>query len=206
MAFTFIVLEGIDGSGKTTAALLLTEKLKQNGIRSTYIREPGGTKEGELLRSIILNPIYSFSPNTIALLFEAARRELYDKTIKPLLHTNTVVICDRFTISTLVYQGLESEYSEDELNTLNSLATNDLKPDLIFLLDGDPEVFLRRRQQRNEQDRYEAKDISFQHKLRKLYRQYIEKSELKTFIIDAEQEAPAIADNIADIIIKYHNH
>lgn len=196
----FIVLEGIDGSGKTTAALLLTEKLKKAGIRSVYMREPGGTPEAELLRSIILNPAYKFSPNTIAFLFEAVRRELYDKSIRPLLTTDTVIICDRFTVSTLVYQGLESSFDQFQLGVLNMLATDGLTPDITFLLDGSPEVFLARRQKRQENDRYEQKDIDFQHKLRKLYIDCIRTCE-NAITVDAEQPPEAVADEIFDAII-----
>jgi len=141
----FITFEGIEGSGKSTHARKLFEHLRSRGYPCIFTQEPGGTPLGEKIRSILLNPesgdVDAF---TEVLLFEASRREHITKIIHPALKKGEIVICVRFSDSTLAYQGYGRKIPLDTINYLNKLVTENLQPDLTFLLDVTPEVGLRR--------------------------------------------------------------
>ena len=144
-----ITFEGIDGSGKTTQALKVFNYLKEKGINVHLFRDPGGTDIGDQIRNLLMN--YDLDPITELLLFEASRSELV-RRIRPLLKEGSVVILDRFTDSTLAYQGYGRGMDLDLIRTLNDLVTGGLRPDLTFLLDVDPEVALGRVRDRSRFD------------------------------------------------------
>lgn len=132
----FISFEGIDGSGKSTQARLLTDALQGLGLPVTLTREPGGSPGAEDIRRLVLqgNPD-RWSPQTEALLFTAARRDHLEKTIRPALARGEVVITDRFADSTRIYQGLRGDLAA--VNSLHDLMIG-VEPDLTFLIDIDP--------------------------------------------------------------------
>ena len=139
----FITLEGGEGVGKTTQQALLAERLQREGYACVSTREPGGTALGEALREILLHgdPL---TPLAELLLYAADRAEHVNKVIAPALAVGQVVICDRFTDSTLAYQGYGRGLNLEQIRQLNHLATGGLQPQLTLWLDLAPEVGLAR--------------------------------------------------------------
>jgi len=132
----FIVFEGIDGAGKTTQLDLLRRELASRGYPVVYTREPGGTRVGELIREILLNPQYDeLAPRAEAFLYAAARAQLVAQVILPALKKGKIVLCDRFVDSSLAYQGFGRGMDIPMLEQINQPATAGLVPDLILLLD-----------------------------------------------------------------------
>ena len=139
----FITLEGGEGAGKTTQQSLLAEQLRQEGYACLCTREPGGTALGKALRELLLHGD-PMTPLAELLLYAADRAEHVSKVIAPALAAGQVVICDRFTDSTLAYQGYGRGLDLGQIRQLNHLATGGLKPDLTLWLDLAPEVGLAR--------------------------------------------------------------
>ena len=132
----FIVLEGIDGSGKTTQLKLLGDKLKDRGLPVLHTREPGGTRIGDKIREILLNPEYKeLVPRAEAFLYAAARAQHVAQVILPALAKGTIVLCDRFLDSSLAYQGFGRGIEVSLLERINEPATDGLVPDLTIILD-----------------------------------------------------------------------
>lgn len=139
----FITLEGGEGVGKTTQQALLVERLRQEGYACLCTREPGGTALGKTLRELLLHGD-PFSPLAELLLYAADRAEHVSKVIAPALAAGQVVVCDRFTDSTLAYQGYGRGLDLEKIRQLNHLATGGLQPHLTLWLDLPPEVGLAR--------------------------------------------------------------
>jgi dTMP kinase len=164
----FISLEGVDGSGKTTLKKHLLERLAGHH-KILSIREPGGTKISEKIRLLLLDTANSdMLPRTEALLYAAARAQLIEEQIWPALQDGMMVIADRYTDSTLAYQGYGRGLDIDFLNQLNHLSTGGLEPDLTLLLDIDPQQGQLRRPNNNK-DRLERAGLDFLNKVRKGY-------------------------------------
>lgn len=140
----FITLEGGEGVGKTTQQALLVERLRQEGHACLCTREPGGTALGKTLRELLLHGD-PFSPLAELLLYAADRAEHVSKVIAPALAAGQVVVCDRFTDSTLAYQGYGRGLDLEKIRQLNHLATGGLQPHLTLWLDLPPEVGLARK-------------------------------------------------------------
>ncbi len=145
----FITFEGGEGTGKTTQLGLLDEWLRTLGHRTVVTREPGGTKLAEAVRAILLDPELEPDGWNEIFLLEAARRDHVERVIRPALEDGAVVLCDRFTDSSLVYQGLVRGLGWDEVAALNRLATGGLEPDLTLVFDMDPDAALTRARSRN---------------------------------------------------------
>ena len=165
----FITFEGADGGGKSTQVQLAATWLQQRGYEVVTTREPGGTVLAEKVRELVLDPALPLNTTSQSLLYLAARSEHVEKVIRPALDAGKVVLCDRFSDSTLVYQGLSLGKGLAELTVLRQLcsfATAGLEPDLTLVLDGRPEELAKRRELRGVTDRYEQQGLDFQHKLR----------------------------------------
>ena len=165
----FITFEGADGGGKSTQVQLAAARLREHGYEVVTTREPGGTVLAEKVRELVLDPNLPLNSTSQSLLYLAARSEHVEKVIRPALETGKIVLCDRFSDSTLVYQGLSLGKELAELTVLQQLcsfATAGLEPDLTIVLDGRPEVLAKRRELRGVTDRYEQQGLDFQHKLR----------------------------------------
>lgn len=165
----FISFEGPDGSGKTTQLKKAAAALREQGYEVLESREPGGTVLAEKVRNIVLDPELPINNITEVLLYLAARSEHVEKVLAPAVEAGKIVLCDRFSDSTLVYQGLTRGLKVEELTQLrqlNDFASNGLVPDMTLLLDGRPEVLLGRRDARGVSDRYENKGLDFQHAIR----------------------------------------
>lgn len=169
MKGVFISFEGPDGSGKTTQLKKAAANLRAKGYEVLESREPGGTVLAEKVRAMVLDPDLPINNITEVLLYLAARSEHVEKVLAPALAEGKIVLCDRFSDSTLVYQGLTRGLKLEELTQLrqlNAFASNGLVPDMTLLLDGSPEALLARRDARGVSDRYENKGLNFQHAIR----------------------------------------
>ena len=184
MTGKFITFEGIDGSGKSTQIDLLEAALKQQGISTLILREPGGTKLSEKIRNILLdrNNIH-LSPIAESLLFVAARAQLMEEKIKPALNRDQFVLCDRFTDSTVAYQGYGRGMNVKYLEELNNFATNSIQPDLTIILDVDPEK-ASLRMKSDVPDRMESIGIEFFLKVREGYYDIAHRNPQRCVIID----------------------
>jgi len=154
----FIVIEGPDASGKSTQLRLLSEALSARGVPLVATREPGGTPLGEQLRELVLAPGLLMNPLTELLLIVAARHEHVEKVIRPALRDGKWVLCSRYTLSSLAYQGWGRGLDRDLIRRLNALATGGLEPDHVFLLDLPPAVAYERTRER---DRFEGEGLEF---------------------------------------------
>ena len=164
----FITFEGIDGCGKSTQTALCREWLESLGKTVLLVREPGGTKIGEKIRSLLLDKDNgAMAPMTELFLFEAARAQIVEETIKPALAECKAVICDRFFDSSFAYQGHARGLGEDMVSRLNMYATGGLAPDITFFLDiSVKEAVMRREGRGGEKDRIESAGDSFQELVR----------------------------------------
>lgn len=131
----FITFEGGEGSGKSTQARLLADRLKKMGRAVVHTREPGGTSIAESVRRVLLNPSSRVAPLTELLLYEAARAQHLAEVVHPALAEGKIVICERYTDATEAYQGFGRKLDIKTIRLLNAIATNGLKPDKTFLLD-----------------------------------------------------------------------
>ena len=131
----FITFEGSEGCGKSTQSRLLYEYLKKKGYKVVYVREPGGTKIGEKIRKVLLDPNNHITPVCEMLLYMAARAQLVNEIIQPALNTGKIVICDRFLDSTIAYQGHGLGIDIKLIKNIGELATEGIKPHLTILLD-----------------------------------------------------------------------
>ena len=196
----FITFEGPDGSGKTTQISRLANWLAERGFAVVCTREPGGTPAAERIREIVLDPALPIKAEAETLLYLAARAEHVEKIIVPALAAGKTVLCDRFSDSTLVYQGITRGIDLKTLRLLNGFATKGLEPDITFLLDADPEHLELRRQERGIQDRFELEGISFQQKVRKGFMQLAGEDKKRIKVINALQDLDAITKEITMLI------
>ena len=164
----FICLEGIDGAGKSTQARLLYEKLTADGADVELVADPGTTRIGQAIREILLANAAPISAAAQMLLFSAARAELADY-IKTKLAANTIIICDRWLLSTLVYQGELNKISPELILSIFR-GTSNLLPDLYFVLDISPEE--ARQRMGKPRDRYEKRCLHDRQKMRAAYLKY----------------------------------
>jgi len=163
----FVCFEGIDGAGKTTQARMLCQRLNKDGITATLVADPGTTSIGTAIRQILLHNDEPISPAAQMLLFSAARAELSAR-IQELMAANHVVICDRWLLSTLVYQGEINNVSIDLIVNIFR-ETSYVCPDICFLMDIAPEN-VRKRRPDGPADRYERRCIEDQHRMRAAYK------------------------------------
>ncbi|RUR12143.1 dTMP kinase [Legionella sp. km772] len=170
-----IVIEGLEGAGKSTAVATVVDFLNHAGIAAITTREPGGTEVGEQLRSIIKNPKYKdvLDDKSELLLLYTARVQLLKEVIRPALQEGTWVIADRFELSTMAYQGGGRELSSTMIKHLSEFCLNGFRPDLTLYLDLSPELGIKRAQLRGQFDRIEQQTIDFFHKVHKMYMQCI---------------------------------
>jgi dTMP kinase len=182
----FISFEGIDGSGKSTQAKLLIERLNSNSIETCFVREPGGTKISEEIRNILLDDRdEEMSSRTEALLMCASRAQLTKNIITPELQAGKWVIADRYSDSTLAYQGGGRGIDLDLLVRLNNFATFGIEPDVTFYIDVDPNIGLQRRKNISA-DRIESAGLEFQNEIRNKYLEIIDNFSNRCVLLDGK--------------------
>ena len=183
----FITFEGIDGCGKSTQARLLLEYMNNSGVETILVREPGGTNISESIREILLHSTSSqMGDRTESLLMTASRAQLTQEVIVPNMDKGKFVIADRYSDSTLAYQGGGRNLDIEWLIELNNYATFTLLPDITFFVDIRPEEALRRLD--SYKDRIEGEGIEFQTRVRKTYQILAEKFNDRYVIIDGYAE------------------
>lgn len=198
----FITFEGIDASGKSTQAELLYEFLRKKGVTAIRLRDPGATPISESIRHILLdNKNSAMSSWTELLLYEAARAQMVEESIRPALQAGTIVICDRFYDSTTAYQGYARGLDLHIVHRANSIGSVGLIPDLTFFVDVDPKVAAERKMKLDETaDRLEAEGLSFQEKVRHGFRQVQEAEPDRVKLIDGHRSINDIQDEIQSIL------
>lgn len=170
----FIVMEGPDGSGKTTQINLLKEYLEEAGYECLITREPGGTVIGEEIRQLILNPEHKeMSPVTEMLLYAASRAQLVHEVIGPALEEGKIVISDRFVDSSIVYQGIARKLGISTVSVVNAPGIGIYRPDGIFFIDLSEAEGLRRKKEQKNLDRMEQEGIDFHHMVSEGYRKVL---------------------------------
>ena len=170
----FIVMEGPDGSGKTTQINLLEQYLKEAGYECLITRQPGGTVIGEEVRELILNPEYKeMSPVTEMLLYAASRAQLVHEVIGPALEAGRIVISDRFVDSSIVYQGIARNLGISTVAAVNAPGIGIYRPDGIFFIDLSEAEGLRRKKEQKNLDRMEQEGIDFHHLVSEGYRKVL---------------------------------
>lgn len=199
----FIVFEGPDGSGKTSIINEISKFFCEKNIEHIVTREPGGSPLSEKLRDLILDKNSEMEYRTEALLYAAARAEHLEKTVKPALLEGKIVLCDRFVISSIAYQGYGRKLGEKEIYDLNLFATNGFESDLTLFLMTDYKTGLERKKSQKELDRMELQGASF-HK--EVYNGYLKLANDNLhrenfFIIDSNRDFKDVYQEVLGIIL-----
>ncbi|MCO1333987.1 dTMP kinase [Microbulbifer sp. OS29] len=184
----FITLEGVEGVGKSTNLLYITEWLKKHNIKFIQTREPGGTPLAEQLRELLLaKRKESVDPTAELLMVFAARAQHLSQVILPALDRGDWVICDRFTDATYAYQGGGRELDRTLIEQLEQTVQKNLRPDKVLLLDLDPETGLQRAARTGDADRFESEHLVFFNRVRAAYLERAEAFPARYAIVDASQ-------------------
>ncbi|MDI1352389.1 MAG: dTMP kinase [bacterium] len=199
-----IVIEGLEGAGKSTAVKTILDLLFKLNIETITTREPGGTPIGELLRTIIKDPRHKdvLHDKSELLLLYTARIQLLEQIIKPALEKGQWVIADRFELSTMAYQGGGRGLDQEMIAKLSSFCLNGFKPDLTLYLDLDPELGMQRASLRGAFDRIEQQKIDFFHRTHTAYMSYI-KNNPDIISIDASASLKTVQASIESSINQF---
>jgi dTMP kinase len=191
----FITFEGGEGAGKTTQIARVATALREQGRDVLTTREPGGNENAEKIRTLLLNSEgASWQPLTELFLISAARHEHVAKTIFPALTAGKVVLCDRFTDSTLAYQGYAGGLPRSIIDELNTLATLELQPHATLFFDVPPSVGLQRSARRGGTDHFEEKDRAFHGKLYAGFKEMVQNNPKRFTVIDATQPLERVTE------------
>ncbi len=204
----FITLEGIEGSGKTSQVRHISEFLNKNGYDCVSTREPGGTKIGEKIRAILLDPeSKEMAPAAELLLYAADRAQHIHEFIGPFLNTGKTVICDRYFDATVVYQGYARGLDTGLIYKIHRLVLDDLTPDITFLLDLSPETGLSRAWKQidngsrvDNETRFEEEKLAFHEKVRGGYLELAKGEPERFFIVDAGQKEDKVREDIIALL------
>ena len=197
----FISFEGIDGCGKSTQAKILSEELIFCGQKVLLTREPGGSAGAEQIRNLLLTGNTDrWSAETEILLFTAARRDHLERTILPALENGLAVICDRFSDSTRVYQGVTRGDLRDLVDQLDT-AMIPRQPDITILIDLDPKISLARALERsNNEARFEDFGLEMQIKLREGFLSLVNEFPNRFMLVDGNRSQAEVAENISKLL------
>ena len=188
----FISLEGIDGSGKTTQAKMLAGALGESVV---LVREPGGTQTGERIRSLIKDPGLELDPLAELLLFCAARAELVAEVIRPAGDGARDVVCDRFSDSSVAYQGVARGLGAERVEEICDLATGGVWPDLTILLRMDPELAASRIGRRKS-DRFEVEGIELQRLVAEGYEEVARRHPERVRVVEAGGDRASVHEAV----------
>ena len=199
----FITFEGPEGSGKTTQSSRLAERLRSGGREVVTMREPGGTPTGEAIREILQHDSAGepIAPETEVLLFAASRAQLVRTVLLPALERGACVVCDRFSDSTLAYQGYGRGFDVGQLIAINAFATSGIQPDVTVLLDLDVARGFERIGKRNEaehrnRDRFEKEEISFHEAVRAGYLELAQRWPERFAVIQSDGDVATVEESI----------
>lgn len=202
MSGKFITFEGGEGSGKSTQLSLLFNAIKSTDFPCIKTREPGGSAGAESIRSLLLSGhADKWDPTAETLLFYAARLDHVNQLIKPALQQGTLVLCDRFADSTMVYQGIGKGLREEFIQNLHQLVLSSFKPDLTLILDIDPSIGLKRALSRSgDETRFESMNMDFHLAVRAGFLSIAQREPERCVVIDASGDAKDIQKNIIAVI------
>lgn len=193
MSGLFLTLEGPEGGGKTTQLARLRERLEAQGVATVRTREPGGDAVGEKVRELLLST--EMTSEAEFLLFAAARAQNVAQVVRPAIDAGKVVLCDRFTDSSLAYQGVARGLPLDIIRAVNDFATGGLTPDRTFLLDLPAALGLARRHA-SETNRLDHESLSFHEKVRRGFLDAARAEPERIFVLDASQSPDAVAEDL----------
>ncbi len=195
----FISLEGVDGSGKSTQARLLVEAL---GAETVAIREPGGTEAAERIRDLLADPAVPLEPLAELLLFLAARADLTERVIRPALEAGRTVVSDRFSDSSVAYQGAARGLGVGEVIGLCDTATDGLWPDLTLLLKVEPELSLGRA---DGEDRFESEGLELQRAVARAYEEIAIIASDRVVVIDADGTVDEVHERVMEAVSEHRS-
>ena len=200
----FISFEGIEGTGKSTQARLLSDHLKEKGCRVIQTMEPGGTMISLKIRELLLS-IESREMDHVAelLLYNAARVQHIKEIIRPALERGDIVITDRFSDSTVAYQGYARGIDLQLIESLDMLATKKLRPDITILFDIDVRTGLARNKKLGKNDRLELEDISFHEKVRKGFLLMAAREPRRIKVVDCSESLDGVRQKVLKIISEF---
>lgn len=193
----FIAFEGPEGAGKSTQVARLAERLTALGRPPVLTREPGGTRAGDAIRAVLLDPGQRIFPLTEFLLYSASRAQLVAEVIRPALEAGRDVVTDRFAGASVAYQGYGRGLDLGLVSQVTAHVTGGLRPDLTVLLDIDPAAGLSRAEARSDHDRLEAAGLPFHQQVREGYLKQAE-GDPTWLVVDAAQPADEVTRRVWD--------
>jgi dTMP kinase len=201
----FITLEGVEGSGKTTQAAILADTLRGQGRRVTLTHEPGGTRAGEAIRAIFLDPAVSLQVAAELLLVLADRAQHVREKLRPALAAGEIVISDRYSDSTVAYQGHGRGFELGLIGDLSRLASDGLRPDLTIVLDCPVEMGLARTRARAKggmrgADRFESEEVEFHRRVREGFLTIARNEPGRVNLIDSTRDRAAVTGEILRVV------
>lgn len=204
MRGSFITLEGIEGSGKSTSLETITKTLSDHNINFILTKEPGGGPLGQDLRAMLLDKSSRISPDTELLLMMADRKDHIDNYVIPNLEKGIWIISDRYLDSTYAYQGGGRQIDTSKIDKLVSLLELPI-PDLTILFDLAPSIALQRAQKRSALDRFESEPIDFHERIRSTYLSLSELHSERFKLVDSSKEIIEVQDQVKKILLDYLN-
>ena len=205
----FVTFEGVEGSGKSYQSKKLFKKVKKIFSSTLYTREPGGTKSSEIIRKVILNDYFNpdskekFDKYTDTLLYLAARNEHIKTKIKPALLKKKIVICDRFTDSTLAYQVYGKKVDRRLVDSVHKCILGNIKPDITFILKVNISKALNRLKKRKKKNRYDKFSKKFYYNVQKAFIKIAKRNKKKYFVIDNNNDNVFAEKAIYKIFLKF---
>jgi dTMP kinase len=204
----FITIEGPEGCGKTTQSDMLVRHLQERGCKVILTREPGGTRIGEQIRSLVLSAEYEeMTPLTELLLMAASRAQHVLEKIKPGIEKGEIVVCSRFTDATVAYQGYGRGFNMELIRRINQIATGGAMPDLTIVIDIDVETGLRRafgvdkaEAACGKGDRLESEDRAFHERVRGGYREIARLEPQRVRVVDGTGSIEEVGASITEVV------
>jgi dTMP kinase len=190
----FLVLDGPDGSGKTTQIARLAARLRERGENVLVLREPGATPMGEAVRDLLLHADVDITPLAEMLLYQAARAHLVETVVRPALAAGQTVLLDRYWYSTAAYQGHGLGLDPDEIRRVSAVATKGLEPDRLILLDVPADVGLSRL--KGKRDRVEGRSLEYHRRVREGFLAEARRLGGKATVVDASRDEESVARDV----------